>query len=162
MQDNSFPIGKLTREHKQALERLQHCEMAIRKITMLQDELTPSDPETFEKQLVALNNTLSRIGTDFKKHASFEEKEILPVLTKYASQIINQGLVLEHKHINEKIADLKKKVSVSLQQKYALNEMVTKQMELRTTIGALSALVEMHCETQSALYRLASEVLQEI
>jgi len=161
MHQDKGSIGRLTREYEQTMERLQKCEIAVNELANLSKEWVPGSPPGLDNKFQELIDSLRVIEADLEEHSRFEEKEIMPFLSRNAGEIIERGLIQEHKQILESIRYLKKVAQATLVKPADRDERITQEIDVREAISSILKLVQSHCEAQSVIYRLAREVLPE-
>jgi hypothetical protein len=161
MYQDKGSIGRLTREYEQILERLQKCEIAVNELANLSKEWVPGSPPSLDDKFQELINSLSAIEADLEEHSRFEEKEIMPFLSRHAGEIIERGLIQEHKQILESIRYLKKAAQATFVKPADRGERIIQEIDVREAISSILKRVQSHCEAQSVIYRLARQVLAE-
>lgn len=159
MKEDIGSLDKLTSAYAETLGRLQKCELAVNELAKLSQEWVPGSPPDLERKSRELVNALSSIEADLEEHSRFEEKELMPVISEHAGEIIEKGLVQEHKQILESIRYLKKVAQASFGKQDDRGERIAVEVDVRAVISTILHLVHGHCEAQSVIYRLAKEVL---
>ena len=89
----------------------------------------------------------------------FEEQEFLPMLTKYAADIIRRGLLFEHRGILDSIAEVRESAREFIGKPTKREEMIAREANIHESIHRILELLEEHAHTQEVLFNLAREAL---
>ncbi len=152
-------IERILREHEETLEKIRDLDIVMRHLEFLKRSWIPGVPRDLVQERVRLEEALEIIKTDLEKHMRFEEDEFLPTLTKYATDIVNRGVLFEHKGIIESIANLREHARALVGKPSDREELLTKESKIREAINNIQELLKGHVQTSEVIYKLAREVL---
>lgn len=160
MSDNLAAIERLVREHQEALYRIGGVNATVHDLTELRQEWVPGSSLELKQRLAQLEQDLCNIDEYLREHMRFEEQEVLPILTKHATDIMRRGLLFEHRRIRESIADVKEKVRGVTREPIGRDEMLATEMRIRESLNRILELVREHTNIQEAIFKLAQEALE--
>ena len=161
MSDNLAAIERLTREHQQALGRIGGIHKAVLDLTGLRQNWVPGRPPELQEKLAQLRQQLDTIKGELQDHMRFEEHEFLPVLARYAADIIRRGLLFEHGHILDSIDKAAKEAGELDGEPADRTEMLTRELRIRELLDGILELMQQHAITQETIFTLARGVLAE-
>ena len=159
MQDYLAHIDSLIGEHEQYSAKIGACDDALRNLASIRQNWIPGHPDDANQELNKLEQALDTIGTELEEHMHIEEQEALPILTKYAADIIRHGVLYEHRAILQSISDLREHARDLFGKSADREEVLNKEARVRESIGDISELLREHAQMQDTIYNLAREAM---
>jgi len=161
MLDNLTIINKVIEEHqiirrhiKLIGDRLPDRE-ALRSLEKAQADLIPGRSEVLSEEQGKVQQTLSLVDEGLKNHFSFEEKTLPALLGK----LLMQGLVLEHRNIQNEISKAKLVVSDTKLEGLKREELLSKELHLQQAVSGICQRVEEHATKEEAILRMIQKAL---
>ncbi|MFC1896954.1 hemerythrin domain-containing protein [Chloroflexota bacterium] len=161
MQDYLVGLEKLMGEHEQVLSKIRGFHKSIGDLDRLRQNWIPGRPMDLKQEFTQLEEALDSIVTYLEEHLRIEEQELLPVFTKYATDIVNRGVCYEHREILKSLSNLRQHSTDLIGKPANREELLNKQLEVTTLINGILQTMQEHTNTQKVIFNLAREALAQ-
>ena len=152
MQDSLHAIARVQREHGGILDTITDCmdnlNKAIDLVINPMSDVTDADKvHEFDECAVTIYRTLN-------EHMQFEEREVLPIIVKYAAEIVARGLLAEHKAMLASITELRQK-AIDLAGEHSDHAaLMINYAGIKVKLDDICRLVEAHDGKQEMVFEL--------
>jgi len=150
---NISAILRLQADHGQILQTIEDYAKAA------EEMLDPTTSDTIGvpdiDRLRKFEEYTTAIHKDITEHMLFEEREVLPIITMYAEEIIRRGLLYEHKEIDHSIIELREKLAHLISAPSDYEARVTENAAIIAKLLDIRMMIEEHAHKQEAILELA-------
>jgi len=155
MNDYLAALDRLEEQHIEALGAIHRCHNDVDAIARagVAAEFGTSEAD----RLRALEEDLAALNDQFSEHMRFEEQQLLPILNRYAAQIVTNGLVFQHQAILASIGDLIEAVRALRGTPASETAMGVERARVQAKLQDFQSLLEAHTEVQRVIFELARE-----
>ena len=170
MEETVALINQLIEEHKQILQEFQTIEQvandvsAIMQLDKAKEVFLPGRFNDQKQGLQNLKDSLERIDDGLQQHFDREEKQLSAVLKQHKSETLASGLrllLLEHKELQERIAESKKEVAELTEKSLSREVREGKAWGMRVFINHTRKLVEAHAQSEQELFhKIRAELMR--